>query len=224
MVTRSTSGHTKQVTESDRLENIVISHNATSRTAAIGTALSAGMVGALVLGVAPDSHAAGVAWQPGGDVGDEASRPATGGFTANEPSNDRVVPVKDFDVTARYGHSGGVHAGRGHDGVDLATPQGRKAFSATRGKVVQAGPAGAYGNLVKIRTSDGKKVLYAHLSSIAVKKGDRIAAGDRIGHVGSTGRSTGAHLHFEVWNKKGKSIDPVKFLGITHKQLVKAGR
>lgn len=202
----------------------MVKHNATSPTAAAGTALSAALVGALVIGIAPASQAAGAEWQPISAAVISDSRPATSGFAANKISNAKIIPMKNYAISAHYGHNTGVHAGRGHSGVDLAAPHGQKVVSATRGKVIEAGPAGGYGNLVKVKTSDGKKILYAHLSTIAVKKGDKIAAGDKIGREGSTGNSTGPHLHFEVLNKKGNPIDPVKFLGVTQKQLAKAGR
>jgi murein DD-endopeptidase MepM/ murein hydrolase activator NlpD len=202
----------------------VVRTNATSPTTALGTALCAGVLGALVVGVAPTSQAAGADWQPSATVGSTKSAQKASGFKADQISNANTIPMKRYDVTASFGSSTGVHSWSGHKGVDLAGPHGQKVVSVSRGKVVQAGSAGAYGNLVKVKTSDGKKVLYAHLSSITVKKGDKIAAGDKIGREGTTGRSTGPHLHLELWNKKGNPINPVKYLGITDKQLKKAGR
>ncbi len=177
-----------------------------------------------MIGIAPASNAAGAEWQPVSSVAKADLKAGASGSKANKVASSKVVPIKNFDVSARYGSNSGVHSGRGHSGVDMAAPHGQKVVSATRGKVVHAGPEGAYGNLVKVRTSDGKRILYAPLTAISVKKGDRTAAGDKIGREGSTGRSTGPHLHFEVWNKKGNPIDPVKYLGLNYKQLKKAGR
>jgi murein DD-endopeptidase MepM/ murein hydrolase activator NlpD len=98
-----------------------------------------------------------------------------------------------------------------HSGVDLSAPMGTPIGAARGGTVIHAGPAGGYGNLVIVDHGDGVTSRYAHCSSIEVAKGDPVSAGQRIARVGSTGRSTGPHLHFEVRNA-GTAIDPESWL------------
>jgi murein DD-endopeptidase MepM/ murein hydrolase activator NlpD len=98
-----------------------------------------------------------------------------------------------------------------HSGLDIAAATGTPVVAAAAGQVVAAGPAGSYGNLIAIRHPDGTETRYAHLSAIDVKVGDPIAAGAPIGAVGSTGRSTGPHLHFEV-RQGGRAVDPRPYL------------
>ena len=83
--------------------------------------------------------------------------------------------------------------------------------AAAGGTVTHAGPAGTYGNLVMIRHDNGFETRYAHLSAVSVVKGDRVAPGQEVGKVGSTGYSTGPHLHFEV-RRGGATIDPTPLL------------
>jgi murein DD-endopeptidase MepM/ murein hydrolase activator NlpD len=98
-----------------------------------------------------------------------------------------------------------------HPGFDLAARVGTPVAAAATGTVVQAGPAGTYGNLVTVRHGNGVETRYAHLSATTVKAGDHVDAGQQIGNVGTTGYSTGPHLHFEV-RKDGQAIDPAPFL------------
>jgi murein DD-endopeptidase MepM/ murein hydrolase activator NlpD len=103
-----------------------------------------------------------------------------------------------------------------HPGFDLAAKTGTPVSAAAEGTVVSAGPAGTYGNLVTVRHGNGVETRYAHLSATTVKAGDHVDAGQQIGNVGTTGYSTGPHLHFEV-RKDGQAIDPAPFLAInTH--------
>jgi murein DD-endopeptidase MepM/ murein hydrolase activator NlpD len=94
-----------------------------------------------------------------------------------------------------------------HEGVDLAAPAGTQVRAAGGGVVVHAGQDAGYGNFVVIDHGGGLETRYAHLASASVKVGDRVDAGNAIGAVGSTGRSTGPHLHFEV-RRSGKSVNP----------------
>jgi murein DD-endopeptidase MepM/ murein hydrolase activator NlpD len=98
-----------------------------------------------------------------------------------------------------------------HSGIDIAAPQGSKVLATADGVVVFAGWYGDYGKTVIIRHPSGYLTLYAHLSHIDVKEGQRVKAGDVVGRVGSTGRSTGPHLHYEVI-RDNKPINPSKFL------------
>ncbi|NGO71720.1 M23 family metallopeptidase [Streptomyces boncukensis] len=123
-------------------------------------------------------------------------------------------PVKrSYRVSQRYGVRGNWAAGH-HTGIDLAVPRGTPVRSVGSGTVVFAGRSGAYGKAITIRMRDRKYTLFAHLSTIAVKRGKRVRAGTFIGRSGNTGRTTGPHLHFEVRAKRGygSDINPVRYL------------
>lgn len=98
-----------------------------------------------------------------------------------------------------------------HNGIDLAAPGGTAVYSPVDGVVSFAGRSRGYGNVIKIRHDLGFETVYAHLRAINVEKGARVALGSRIGEVGSTGRSTGNHLHYEV-RRNGKWLNPRKFI------------
>ena len=98
-----------------------------------------------------------------------------------------------------------------HTGVDFPAPKGTPVSAAQGGTVIHAGPAGTYGNLVKIRHPGGTETRYAHLSSVNVKVGQNVDIGQKIGGVGTTGRSTGNHLHFEV-RVNGATKNPKIFI------------
>lgn len=118
-------------------------------------------------------------------------------------------PVQGARISS--GYKGGYRRTGGHDGVDFAAPAGSPIYAAVAGRVISTGWGGAYGNLTKILHDDGTVGYYAHQSSIAVKKGARVARGTFIGRVGSTGNSTGPHLHFSVY-QNGKSTNPMGWL------------
>jgi len=99
----------------------------------------------------------------------------------------------------------------GHRGIDIPAPSGTPVYAADGGTVIYAGFSGSYGNHVKIRHSNGFVTLYAHFSSISVKYGEQVFQGQEIGKVGSTGRSTGNHLHFEII-KNGVQVNPEAYL------------
>jgi len=98
-----------------------------------------------------------------------------------------------------------------HPGMDLVATMGTPIHATADGKVVFAGPDGGYGNMVEIDHGNGLKTRYGHMSRILVKQGDRVREGDVIGKVGSTGRSTGPHLHYEV-RVDDSPVDPVSFM------------
>jgi murein DD-endopeptidase MepM/ murein hydrolase activator NlpD len=100
---------------------------------------------------------------------------------------------------------------RFHDGLDIAANHGNGVYAYTDGKVVQAGWNGGYGNCVLVDHGNGLKTRYGHLSKISVRVGQRVKTGERIGAVGSTGNSTGPHLHFEVI-KWGRTQNPLNYL------------
>ena len=85
-----------------------------------------------------------------------------------------------------------------HAGTDIAAPAGTPIRAVAAGRVVESGVKGGYGNTVVIETEDGRKMLYAHNNQNYVRVGDQVSRGETIAEVGSTGRSTGPHVHFEV--------------------------
>ncbi len=97
---------------------------------------------------------------------------------------------------------------RMHRGVDLAATEGSAIKAARDGTVVFSGARGGYGNLVIVDHGDGLLTRYAHMKDLSVNAGDAVTAGSQVGTVGSTGRSTGPHLHFEV-RKGGLAVDPM---------------
>jgi peptidoglycan hydrolase-like protein with peptidoglycan-binding domain len=115
-------------------------------------------------------------------------------------------------VRGPIGDGFGWVSGRNHTGIDFPVPAGTYVGAAGRGVVTFAGwNSGGYGNLMVVRHRLGFESWYAHLSGFAVGTGTRVAGGVRIGYVGSTGRATGPHLHFEV-RKDGVPINPLPYL------------
>lgn len=98
-----------------------------------------------------------------------------------------------------------------HSGLDFRAPTGTPVRAVAAGKIIEAGPNGGYGRMVEIDHGFGITTRYAHLSSISVEEGAQIAKGAVIGHVGSTGRSTGPHLHYEV-RIDDDATDPMRFV------------
>ena len=98
-----------------------------------------------------------------------------------------------------------------HKGIDIAAPSGTPIPAAATGRVVFAGRNGGYGNMVILEHSDGTRTRYGHASSLLVKAGETVESGQTIAKVGSTGHSTGPHLHFEVI-KKGRFVNPLAAL------------
>jgi hypothetical protein len=99
-----------------------------------------------------------------------------------------------------------------HKGVDFASPAGDDILAVAAGVVTWAGPREGYGNLVEINHGNGLATRYAHASRVLVKVGDEVQRGQPIAIVGSTGRSTGPHVHFEVL-KNGVQVNPMSFVG-----------
>ncbi len=100
-----------------------------------------------------------------------------------------------------------------HPGMDLVAPSGTPIFASAGGRVIQAGPHGGYGNAIDIQHSTGMVTRYGHTSKIFVKVGDLVMPGQKIGEIGSTGRSTGPHLHFEVI-VDGTQVNPKHYLAL----------
>jgi len=109
---------------------------------------------------------------------------------------------------------------KAHLGVDFAVRRGTPIAAAGSGRVIFAHRNGSYGNLIKIRHSDGYETRYAHMKSFrkGIHRGSYVKKGQIIGYVGTTGRSTGPHLHFEL-RKNGTAIDPLKVVRVSTKKL-----
>ena len=98
-----------------------------------------------------------------------------------------------------------------HSGIDIAIHLGAPVVATADGKVVQSGPAGGYGNLVQLDHGNGIATLYGHNSRLAVQVGDTVKKGQVISYAGSTGKSTGPHVHYEI-RKDDTAIDPWTYL------------
>ncbi|MCX2971713.1 MULTISPECIES: peptidoglycan DD-metalloendopeptidase family protein [Streptomyces] len=124
-----------------------------------------------------------------------------------------VSPVQAATSTP-YRATGSSWSSGYHTGVDFAAPSGTTVRSVGSGTVVSAGWGGSYGNQVVIKHADGRYSQYAHLSSISVSAGQSVSGGTQIGLVGSTGNSTGPHLHFEIRTGAGygSDVDPLAYL------------
>ncbi|MCN9243105.1 peptidoglycan DD-metalloendopeptidase family protein [Streptomyces sp. RY43-2] len=124
-----------------------------------------------------------------------------------------VAPVRDYRLSAPFG-SGGTHWANRHTGQDFAVPIGTPVRAVGAGKVVKVTCGGAFGMEVVIEHPGGYCTQYAHLAAVTVNQGDRVATGQWIAQSGTTGNSTGPHLHFEVrvTPQLGSGIDPVPWL------------
>jgi murein DD-endopeptidase MepM/ murein hydrolase activator NlpD len=122
-------------------------------------------------------------------------------------------PIKNYEEQSSFGHRVDPFNGHlaFHSGLDLSGPVGSKIFSTADGKVVSAGRNGAYGNAIDIEHGFGIVTRYAHLSEVLVSEGQQVKKGDVIGIEGSTGRSTGMHLHYEV-RYHDRPLNPKNFL------------
>ena len=124
-----------------------------------------------------------------------------------------VAPVEAYELSASFG-SGGSRWAHRHTGQDFAVPVGTPVRSVGTGRVLKVSCGGAFGIQVVLQHPGGYYTQYAHLAAVAVDQGERVAAGQWIGQSGSTGNSTGPHLHFEVrvTPEMGSALDPVPWL------------
>ena len=123
-------------------------------------------------------------------------------------------PVKTAEFTSGYGIRSDPFRGSAakHAGIDLAAPVGTPIYATADGTVSDAGyNSGGYGNLIKIDHGKGIETRYGHLSAILVAAGQRVVRGQQIGRMGSTGRSTGSHLHYEV-RIDSRAVNPIPFM------------
>ena len=123
------------------------------------------------------------------------------------------APLTNYRVTSSFGKRRDPVNNRWamHYGLDLGGPMKSVVRATAPGKVVVAGWMGRYGRMVEIDHGAGLRTRFGHMSKITVKKGQKIAFNDQVGLLGSSGRSTGPHLHYEIIFN-GKSVDPLKFI------------
>lgn len=124
-----------------------------------------------------------------------------------------VAPLKEYRITSSYGGRRDPFTGRwsSHNGIDMHQPAGTPILATGPGIAVFTGWSGGYGWMVEIDHGMGVRTRYAHMQSIAAQKGQKVEAGAKIGLVGSSGRSSGPHLHYEILID-GKAVDPTNFL------------
>ena len=148
----------------------------------------------------------------------------------------RTVPLRspvtgDIDETSPFGirMDPFLHEPAMHTGIDIRGEIGEQVHATAAGRISIAGWDGGYGNMVEIDHGNGLSTRYGHLSEIDVHVGDEVRTGQVIGRIGSTGRSTGAHLHYET-RVDGEAVNPQKFLEAGAKlfggeqQIIRTGR
>lgn len=123
-------------------------------------------------------------------------------------------PVQDGWISSYFGTRSDPFTGYStvHKGVDFAGPEGTKVTSVAAGLVTFSGEHSGYGNMVEINHGNGLATRYCHNEKVLVKQGDMVRKGQDVALIGSTGHSTGPHLHFEVL-KNGVQVDPLRFIG-----------
>jgi murein DD-endopeptidase MepM/ murein hydrolase activator NlpD len=122
-------------------------------------------------------------------------------------------PLRQYRITSVFGPRPSPFTGQiqNHPGLDLAAPMGADVYAARDGRVTETGTDPVYGNYIIVAHDDNWVSLYGHLSAISAGAGSRVSRDSVIGKVGSTGQSTGPHLHFEI-RKNGQALDPGKLL------------
>jgi murein DD-endopeptidase MepM/ murein hydrolase activator NlpD len=131
-------------------------------------------------------------------------------------------PLRRIRVTSSFTHRRYhpvLHRYKAHLGTDLGASRGTPILAVSDGRVIFSGRMGGYGKVIKIRHADNYVSLYAHQSRLKAKRGDLIKKGQVIGYVGSTGRSTGPHLHFGLY-KNGRAINPMRMVKFSSKGLL----
>ncbi len=179
--------------ESDKVKSVPTANSQVVARASFGFAAYAPVTPAVRKMVAPNLPAIGKAdaYLPGGGSSSGMVWPAQGMLSSGF----------------------GWRWGRPHNGIDIAAPTGTPIVAAASGKVSYAGwNDGGFGYLVEVDHEDGTMTRYAHNDRILVKNGQQVAQGQQISEMGSTGRSTGPHLHFEIRHRGGEAVNPIAFL------------
>ncbi|WP_211128338.1 M23 family metallopeptidase [Streptomyces yatensis] len=190
------------------------------------TSVSRGRAAVVAVGLGASlALGAGTAFAVG--AGDAPAAPSVKQAAAKAPAKkapakkaptDWQTPVDKFSIGAAFGLAGNLWS-HNHSGQDFVVPTGTPVHAAHEGVVVKAGPNGggdgpAYGNAIVIKHDNATYSQYAHLSRIDVRIGQTVTEGQQIGLSGSTGNSTGPHLHFEIRTTPnyGTAVEPLKFL------------
>jgi murein DD-endopeptidase MepM/ murein hydrolase activator NlpD len=176
-----------------------------------------GLVAALAMAAAPQALSA---VETNGEMTSRDAAPIDPPVIARPTPMVRVMtferPVDGHPVNSNFGirHLVGEAQPRMHQGVDIAAPTGARVLASAEGTVTSSGYDSGYGNFVEIRHPNGLNTFYGHLSAIepGMVPGVRVGGGQLIGRVGSTGYSTGPHLHFEV-RRRGERLNPAEYLG-----------
>ena len=132
-----------------------------------------------------------------------------------EKKEEEWMPPVDGVITSYCGERENpiLHKQEIHDGVDIAVAEGTEVRAVKSGTVTEVRTSDTYGNLMKYETEDGYEVMYAHLSKVMVKEGEKIKQGQVVAKSGNTGLSTGPHLHYGIY-QKGELVDPLPFLSV----------
>jgi murein DD-endopeptidase MepM/ murein hydrolase activator NlpD len=201
----------------------------TARSILIHTGQTAILAGMAVLAMAAAPMSAPV----GDAVATTTETPATAPIQAvAEPAGPVTrqmlfsAPVRGYGVNSPFGlrKLAGEARARAHKGVDIAAPKGTGVLVTAEGRVLRTGyDAGGFGNFVEVSHPNGMTSLYGHLSRIDVASGMTVEQGQRIGLVGSTGYSTGPHLHFQI-ERSGRTVDPARVVGRSFDVVVKSSQ
>ena len=134
------------------------------------------------------------------------------GLAWERKTEDWLAPVSGV-VTSDCGKRENpiLHKQELHDGLDIAVPEGTEVVAVKSGRVTEVRTSATYGKLLRFETTDGYTILYAHLSEILVKKGEKIKQGQVVAKSGNTGLSTGPHLHYGIY-RDGKLLNPMEYL------------
>lgn len=125
-----------------------------------------------------------------------------------------TLPVSNAVITSDFGGRTDPVTNKKnatHGGIDLAAPKGSEIYSYSDGTVTSVDTTAVYGNCVTVDHGDGRESFYGHMSDVSVKEGDFVQTGDILGIIGSTGKSTGVHLHFEI-RVNGEKVDPSPYI------------
>lgn len=175
---------------------------------AVGDHGNGGFVGSLTYEEWRNGRESAAAKQHETGSTEHAHRPR-GGFLFGAEDGKLKWPVSGGDVSSNYG----PRWGRFHHGIDIRAPGGTPIHAAHDGKVTYSGWRGGYGRMIVVEDDSGDFLTYyAHCQSLDVESGDRVRRGQKIGNVGSSGKATGSHLHFEYRLSSGRSLNPMEKL------------